>query len=159
SAWVCVLDVLMLPLGLNHYAAVVLAAGIAFQLTRVVLAHYAGVVRVTTWALPAMVAGLVIVPVGAPSRPALVSRVPPRASTLAAQPPNVVLIVMDTVRAANLSAYGYGRNTTPHVDRVAARGVLFEHAVSAAPWTLPSHATLFTGRWPHELSTDYERPL
>ena len=67
------------------------------------------------------------------------------------QVPNVLLIVLDTVRADRLSLYGYGRDTTPHLTRLANQGVRFDRARSAAPWTLPSHSSLFTGRWPHEL--------
>ncbi len=59
--------------------------------------------------------------------------------------PNVVMIVMDTTRADRLSCYGYSRPTTPNVDRLAAEGTLFERAMASAPWTMPSHATLFTG--------------
>lgn len=73
--------------------------------------------------------------------------------------PNVVLIVLDTVRADHLSLYGYGRDTTPRLKALADRGYCFEFARSAAPWTLPSHASMFTGRWPHELSVDVDRPL
>ena len=63
-----------------------------------------------------------------------------------------MLIVLDTVRAKSLSLYGYSRATTPNLDRLAARGVVFERALSTAPWTLPSHGSMFTGRFPHELS-------
>lgn len=73
--------------------------------------------------------------------------------------PNVVLLVLDTVRADHLGLYGYGRPTTPVLDSLAARAVRFDLARSPAPWTLPSHASMFTGRWPHELSVDYDRPL
>jgi arylsulfatase A-like enzyme len=73
--------------------------------------------------------------------------------------PNVLLIVLDTVRADRLSLYGYERETTPNLARLAGRGVVFEQARSAAPWTLPSHASLFTGRWPHELRVGGDRPL
>jgi arylsulfatase A-like enzyme len=62
--------------------------------------------------------------------------------------PNVVLIVLDTVRADHLSVYGYSRPTTPGLERLASEGVLFEQALAPAPWTLPSHATLFTGLYP-----------
>jgi arylsulfatase A-like enzyme len=73
--------------------------------------------------------------------------------------PNVLLIVLDTVRAQNLSLYGYGRPTTPQLERLAKTGVVFERALSPAPWTLPSHASMFTGRFPHELSADWLTPL
>jgi arylsulfatase A-like enzyme len=59
--------------------------------------------------------------------------------------PNVLLIVMDTVRADHLSSYGYPKRTAPNLERLASEGVLFEQAISAGSWTLPSHATLFTG--------------
>ena len=54
--------------------------------------------------------------------------------------PNILLIVLDTLRADHLSAYGYARPTTPHIDRFAREGVLFEAAYVNAPWTLPSHS-------------------
>jgi arylsulfatase A-like enzyme len=74
--------------------------------------------------------------------------------TLSPAARNVVLIVLDTVRADHLSLYGYARDTTPNLTRLAEQGVLFERARSTAPWTLPSHASLFTGRWPHELDVE-----
>ena len=70
------------------------------------------------------------------------------AAALPPPPPaarNVLLIVWDTVRARNLSLYGYGRRTTPNLERLAARGVQFRHAFATSSWTLPSHASLFTG--------------
>ncbi len=61
-------------------------------------------------------------------------------------PPNVVLISVDTLRADRMSLYGYSRPTTPHLDRWAReRAVVFESAVAAAPWTLPSHVSMLTG--------------
>jgi arylsulfatase A-like enzyme len=66
--------------------------------------------------------------------------------------PDVILMVVDTLRADHLGAYGYGRATSPQIDReLAARGTLFERAYAPAPWTLPSIIALFTGRWPGEL--------
>jgi arylsulfatase A-like enzyme len=73
--------------------------------------------------------------------------------------PNVLLIVLDTVRADRLSAYGYHRPTTPHLERLARNGIRFENARATAPWTLASHASFFTGRWPHELGVQWETPL
>jgi arylsulfatase A-like enzyme len=73
--------------------------------------------------------------------------------------PNVLLIVLDTVRADHLSLYGYPRPTSPHLVRLAARGIRFERARAAAPWTLASHANMFTGRWPHELAVEWTGPL
>jgi len=73
--------------------------------------------------------------------------------------PNVLLLVLDTVAALRLSLYGYPQPTTPHLEEWARRGVRFDRALSTAPWTLPSHASILTGRWPHELSADWLQPL
>lgn len=73
--------------------------------------------------------------------------------------PNVLLIILDTVRSFNLSVYGYSRPTTPGLERWAMRGTVFERAMSPSSWTLPSHATMFTGRWPTELSVSFRVPL
>ena len=64
--------------------------------------------------------------------------------------PNVLVIVVDTLRADHLSTYGYRRPTSPNLTRLAAQGVLFENAIAACSWTLPSHASMLTGRYPHE---------
>ena len=63
----------------------------------------------------------------------------------------MILVVLDTVRADALSLYGYHRDTSPNLVRLARQGVRFDQASATAPWTLPSHASMFTGRWPHEL--------
>ena len=69
---------------------------------------------------------------------------------LPAQPemPNVLLIVVDTLRADHLGAYGYSRPTSPNIDRLAEQGVVFEQAISQAPWTAASMASLMTGLYP-----------
>jgi arylsulfatase A-like enzyme len=61
---------------------------------------------------------------------------------------NIVLIVMDTVRVDHLSAYGYPTPTSPGRARPAADGTRFERAWSTSSWTLPSHASMFTGMLP-----------
>lgn len=61
--------------------------------------------------------------------------------------PNILLIVMDACRADHLSCYGYMRETSPQLDDLSHRGVLFEQAISPATWTLPSHTSLFTGTY------------
>lgn len=78
---------------------------------------------------------------------------------ISAASPNVVLIVMDTVGANHMSLYGYHRETTPNLVRIAREGIRFDQARSPAPWTLPSHASMFTGRWPHQLSAGFDGPL
>ncbi|MBW8002790.1 MAG: sulfatase-like hydrolase/transferase [Planctomycetes bacterium] len=61
---------------------------------------------------------------------------------------NVLLISMDTCRADFLSCYGYSRMTTPNIDEIAKKGILFENAISPVGLTLPSHATMLTGTIP-----------
>ena len=62
--------------------------------------------------------------------------------------PDIVFIVLDTHRADRLSCYGYPRDTTPHMDEFAGGATLFERAIVPAQWTIPSHASLFTGEYP-----------
>ncbi|HEY7096057.1 MAG TPA: sulfatase [Terriglobales bacterium] len=76
---------------------------------------------------------------------ALVKLPPPKAGA-----PNVLVVVVDTLRADHLSCYGYARPTSLNLDRMAKQGVLFENAISAASWSLPSHASMLTGRYQFE---------
>ncbi len=73
--------------------------------------------------------------------------------------PNVLLIVLDTVAAGHLNLHGYHRATSTTLVELAERGVRFDSARAASSWTLPSHATMFTGRWLHELSVGWLTPL
>ena len=72
-------------------------------------------------------------------------------------PPDIVLIVWDTCRPDRLSTYGHGRPTTPFLDEFAGDAVLFRNAHAPAPWTPPSHASLFTGLlpWRHGLTRPF----
>jgi arylsulfatase A-like enzyme len=67
-----------------------------------------------------------------------------------ASPPNVVLIVVDTLRADRLGAYGNPRGLTPFLDQLAARGTRFANTYAASSWTCPSIASLFTSRYPSQ---------
>jgi len=73
--------------------------------------------------------------------------------------PNIILISIDTLRADHLGSYGYERNTTPNIDLLARDGVLFLNTVAQAPWTLPSHMSLFTGLYPstHGVMNEYSK--
>ncbi len=68
----------------------------------------------------------------------------------APQQPDLVLISLDTLRADHLGVYGYTRDTSPQLDAWAAGGAVFERAFAPSGWTLPSHATMFTGLPPRE---------
>lgn len=63
---------------------------------------------------------------------------------------DVLFIVLDSTRRDRVSAYGHDRETTPTFDALAAKATLYEHAFTPAPWTLPSHAAMFTGLYPTE---------
>ena len=62
--------------------------------------------------------------------------------------PDILFLVLDTQRADRLGCYGYDRPITPNLDRFAGRGVVFEQAIAPAQWTVPSHASMFTGLYP-----------
>jgi arylsulfatase A-like enzyme len=74
----------------------------------------------------------------------------PVAGRDAGPPPNIVLVVLDTLRADHLSCYGYERKTSPNIDRLAEGATLYRDCVSTSPWTLPAHASMFTGKYPFE---------
>ena len=63
--------------------------------------------------------------------------------------PNIILVSIDTLRADHIHGYGYGRETSPALDRLMQRGTSFSAAISSAPWTLPSHVSLLTSLYPH----------
>lgn len=90
---------------------------------------------------------------------------PGSAAPAPAGKPNVILIVLDTVRADHLSAYGYARDTTPNLRAFASEATLYSRAISTSNYSLPSHASLLTGqygsrhgarRWPEY---GYDAPL
>jgi arylsulfatase A-like enzyme len=65
--------------------------------------------------------------------------------------PDILFVILDTLRADHVSSYGYPRPTTPQLDAVAVAGALFEDVTAPGPWTWPSHASIFTGEppWVH----------
>ena len=72
---------------------------------------------------------------------------PSETATEAERPYNVVLISLDSLRADRLGCYGHDRETSPTVDRLAREGIRFSNAVATSSWTLPTHLTMFTGRY------------
>ncbi len=73
--------------------------------------------------------------------------------------PNILLIVLDSARADRFSCYGYGKPTTPNIDRIAAEGTLFTQCWSESNWTLPVSYTLMTGLAPREHCSEAYRDL
>jgi arylsulfatase A-like enzyme len=98
-----------------------------------------------------------------PAAPALLAALALLAGCAAEPParPNVLLVTLDTTRADRLGLYGYARPTSPNLDALAAESVVYEVAYSTSSWTLPAHASLFTGKYPksHGASHDPEGPL
>lgn len=74
----------------------------------------------------------------------------PPYKTATAEHPNILFIVWDTVRADRLSLYGHDRQTTPFLDQWAKKARVYDHCVTVAPTTVPSHASMFTGLMPSE---------
>ena len=143
----------------SRVALFVLALGLGVQMARVAKRHAPGFDRLVRRTLPAFIILVLAAGIGLRAWMATGERRSLGGATARAGVPNVLLIVLDTIRSWNLSVYGYGRRTTPELERWMADGVRFDHALSTTSWTLPSHATMFTGRWPHELSADWLTPL
>lgn len=149
----------------------IVGGGIGLEAMHVVIPHGAGLVLAVVAAPLALVAvdrGLSLVVPSRPRRLAgqlalallagvvwgrpldlaprvddVVTGVPPPAGT-----PDVVLVTLDTTRADHLSTYGYDRDTSPNLTRLARDGVLYRDARSPAGWTLPGHASIMTGLYP-----------
>jgi arylsulfatase A-like enzyme len=160
--FVAALGALLTVVSRFHVAAIALVAlGLAVQAGRWVAAHpeqaQRGARRGTFWLIGAVgvLAAAVNLFEHVTERRAVAALGPARAGL-----PNILLLILDTVRARNLSLYGYHRPTSPALERLADRGVRFDVAISTAPWTLPSHVSLFTGHYPHRTSTrDWGTPL
>ena len=153
------LGVLLAYPRLHRWAAFLLAGGLAIQTARIITSYaerFYRLVRATTLGLFIVVIGLAA---GVHGREMLSERRALAALPRAANKPNVLLVVLDTVRAQNLSLYHYPRSTTPHLERFANTGVVFERAISTSGWTLPSFASMFTGRLPHEHHAALLTPL
>lgn len=75
-----------------------------------------------------------------------------------APPPDVVFIVVDTLRADHMSLHGYPRRTTPNLDALGGEGLVFDHAIAGSSWTLPSMAMLMTGAYDGRNGGTLDRP-
>ncbi|MEJ7812354.1 MAG: sulfatase [Gemmatimonadaceae bacterium] len=152
--------ILQLATQLHPLARVLLALGVGVQAGRVAARRAEGFARLVRVTLPALAALFVLLGASVLGRKAMAERRALAAlSSAPAGAPNILLIILDTVRSLDLSLYGYARATTPNLARFAARGTTFEWAISPAPWTLPAHASMFTGIEPAELSADWRTPL
>ena len=152
-------SVLLLFTRVSSWAWVVLALGAGLQLSAWAKRHAVawrratrtvGMALGTVFVAVALVGGLLRIV----QERKLIAALPP-----AGDKPNVLLIIWDTARAQDMSLYGYERKTTPFLDSLARRAVVFDYAFSAAPWTLPSHASMLTGQYAGALTADWTSPL
>ncbi len=162
GVWIAVgtFAILLLVTQMHGYASMVLAAGVgAFLAPR--LARRDALLR--------RGATVTVVGLGAAALAAWLWRtvVPPQREAaalqaLAAAPPgvsNVLLIILDTVRESSTGLGGGAPLTMPAIARRATGAVVFEQAYSTAPWTMPSHASIFTGRNATETGVNFLTPL
>jgi arylsulfatase A-like enzyme len=143
-------DWLALTSRLDRRASLILAVGAAFAFSRWVVAR-PNAMRFWKRAAPWMLLLWVLVLLGIQGgqwleeRSAIASLPAPANGT-----PNVLLIIIDTLRADHVSSAGYSRSTTPNLDELSREGVQFTNAIAPCSWSLPSHVSLMTGRYLYE---------
>jgi arylsulfatase A-like enzyme len=151
---------LLLVEQLHKAASLVLAMGFGTAIARGLAPRSEKVTRVFTWVVPGM---LVLLPALGGLRYALLRRREHLAvanrDPAAGAAPNVLLLVLDTVRNWNLGFSGYWRPTTPKLSKWVEKSTVFERTLSTAPWTGPSHSSMFTGHLPTDLSANWDSPL
>lgn len=150
--WLSIFGILSVSGRLSRWTCLLLASGVVVQLYRYASRRQS----LSTNAVVRVFAGLTLVVLvmnlsGAGTRLGKAeSPTPPEERLASPESPNVLLITLDTLRADHVSSYGYSRQTTPNLDRLAGEGVLFENAFATASWTLPTHASMMTGRYLYE---------
>ena len=145
---------------MHTYALLVIALGIAVQASAVIARRTGGFIRLIRRTTPVLIGLTAVAAGGAFGLQRLAER---RAlAKLPAAPqgaPNVLLLILDTARAMSMSVDGFNRPTTPVLEEFARGGVNFVQALSPTSWTLPSHASMFTGYLPHQMSSGLKTPL
>jgi arylsulfatase A-like enzyme len=155
--FVACVDWLALSARLSPVSVLTLAAGIAVAFNRWFRRHELLTLNLLRRTLPAVVAITILCFIGIEGATWLrerssMSELPPAAPAS----PNVLVVVVDTLRADHLPLYGYRRSTSPNLDALAKRGVVFDNDIAPSSWTLPSHASMLTGRYPHDHGVDHE---
>jgi len=146
--------------GIHFTAKVVLAVGLAVVLQRLIARRALGFERFVRRNTIGLMLLVLIVTVAISGyrhfqERRIITGLPDSPSSTA----NVLLVVLDTVRAESMSLYGYERQTTPYLKSLAEQGVDFQWAIATSSWTLPTHASLFTGRFNYENKTSFYKPL
>jgi arylsulfatase A-like enzyme len=148
-----------LTIGIGYLPALLLSVGAATAVARL-MSSRPGLFRSAVRPAAIMAVSLIVFAAALP-----VARKAALARAYAALPepvpgtPNVLIVIWDAVRAMNLSLHDYDRQTTPVLDSLARNSAVFERAFATSPWSLPSHASMFTGRYPTELTAARQAPL
>jgi arylsulfatase A-like enzyme len=152
---------LLLPFSqVSRTASLILATGVGVAVARTVAASPVAWIRASRVAVIGGMVSLAAVAVAMPAwRTAREERSVSALPSAPESAPNVLVIILDTVRAASMGLYGSLAANTPRLEEWAKSGVVFDWAFSPGPWTLPSHASMFTGVWPDDQTGDWERPL
>lgn len=151
------IDILSVPGRLARTAVLTLGCGLATVLVRWYRTHARPALSFWKGTLPWLVSIVLLGGLGIEAGLRIQER---RAVAALPAPdphaPNVLIILIDTLRADKLSWYGYARNTSPNIDRIGGEGVTFDGAIAPSSWTLPSHASLLTGVPPHVHGAEIE---
>ncbi len=146
-----VYDWLTLTGRLYHWSSLLFAVGVAFAFTRWCAPRQPQAIsfwrKTVPWVTAAGVVAFGLVEGGSHFAE---SRELAKLPTASPDAPNVLMIVIDTLRADHVTSYGYARPTSPTIDRMAKEGVLFENAIATCSWSFPSHVSLVTGRYEFE---------
>ncbi|MBK6842428.1 MAG: sulfatase-like hydrolase/transferase [Gemmatimonadetes bacterium] len=158
-AFLAVLSQLLPYSQIARWAQAIVALGVATQGSRVYLGSVGRFRLLALRSALTVTLGIAVVTAGqrggrTTQHRLQLSALPPSAAGSA----NVLLVILDTVREANLSLYGYARPTTPQLAERARDAVVFDRVFATAPWTLPSHATMMTGATPNDLRYDWRYP-
>lgn len=144
-------DWLLTTARLYRFSCFILALGVAVILTRWTRKRQARALSLFRHSAPRLLASALVVGILTEAAPRMHEYYATNHLPAAAPgSPNVLVIVIDTLRADHLSCYGYPRPTTPNIDVLAQNSVLFENAIAPSSWSLPSHASLVTGKPVHE---------
>src|ERR1700693_5949626 len=142
---------LSIPGRLKEIGSAMLALGLASVFVRWIRRNPEVRLRIFRRTLPGLVALALATGLGTLAADALREKIEQAELPPAhAGAPNILLIVLDTLRADHMSLYGYSRPTTPFLETYARGAARFESAFAPAPWTVASHASMFTGLYPYQ---------
>lgn len=159
-ATLALLGMLILVRVIHPLAWLALSLGLAIRLASLYTANRRRAVALTRYVAATVAILLFVASVTIRAVPLMAEARARTAATLAsADRPNVLLIILDTVRAANMGLFGYVRGNTPQLERFADEGVRFTLAIAPASWTLPTHVSLFTGIDTRDAVVGWQRSL